>query len=937
MFKLTCLVLVFCPVVMAQKIYLYPRNVVAPRGTYQSVTAIITGINDKRVSWTPSGGTVVGGGSCAVDEPCTVALFTTAPGKYTLSATSNADRSLSATADVTFTDSPHPVATHPRLALTAEMLPGLRAKAVAKNVLYAKLKEMATEALEKDQPVWQWTCKGGSGRPSSDQSQSFKEDHAYLFAMMSEIAPTKQERDQWGCYGRDVFITMAGYVISGSLDLGKGNHWADSAIAFAFTPDLLMGGSYLSAADINVTRQYLAKMASEQIQNIYNGTLAVVGNYNSPAQFKENDEFSAANMRAMANNYTHAKILLLTAAALTFNDSPADDPSLENTCHASRSQVCPDGTAGSLHAYWSYVSGGMLYRDWADMEDARVVQPAYNAAFKDMPSQPMCNANWHKPIACLGLGRGGESSEGMFYGMHIEKLRWALNAIHTAGYDDPMQYGPQMSMGTMSYWDLRAVADVSLLTGLSGADSDKSRWNFFTDGDTLNYYTYPSGFGTEGAMLVSDAYVGRTDRSEVLKWLLTNTAFGGADGKAGGCKSYCGITNELSNDLASGITPDLFIALTPKDVVNAPSDPRSSLPVDWYDAGNQHIVVRDGGWRTDSNTIFSYYCTNTQIDHEHEFCGGFDLYSQGEYITKGRMEFNDYNDEFSVARNKNSLALIQYPGQRWCTADPWCTFNQAATDGGQFWHGYQAGLVRLYHSELPGYVAAVADDRNAYNGGTEIYTKFNGVTGASRSLVYLRGANEVIYYDRGDTGANGWDKATYLISTGQPSFQGKTASWLTRSKKQKVYWTVLGSSGAVPGLDATFTDADAKQDWEIYGRIKADGGKVGSARFLSVLEWGAANGSPKTPTLVESTGGKSFEGSLVGSSLVMFMRDRSAGFRDVSYPASGAKTQYVADLEPNMPYQISGAGTPARATADNAGVLTFHAEGQGSITISAVH
>ncbi len=82
------------------------------------------------------------------------------------------------------------------------------------------------------------------------------------------------------------------------------------------------------------------------------------------------------------------RILLLTAAALTFNDNPTDDPPLSNTCNATRYQVCPDGTAGSLHAYWSYVSGGMLYKDWADMEDASIVQPAYNAAFNNLPSQP---------------------------------------------------------------------------------------------------------------------------------------------------------------------------------------------------------------------------------------------------------------------------------------------------------------------------------------------------------------------------------------------------------------------------------------------------------------------------------------------------------------------------------------------------------------------
>jgi hypothetical protein len=357
------------------------------------------------------------------------------------------------------------------------------------------------------------------------------------------------------------------------------------------------------------------------------------------------------------------------------------------------------------------------------------------------------------------------------------------------------------------------------------------------------------------------------------------------------------------------------------------------MPTDWYDAGNQHIVVRDGGWTTGANTIFSYYCTNTQIDHEHQFCGGFDLYSDGEYITKGRMEFNDYNDEYSVAWNKNIPPLVQYPGQNWCTPNPWCSFNQAATDGGQFWHGYQAGLATLHHAELPGYVAAIAEDHNAYNGGNGGYVRFNGVTAASRSLIYLRGSKEVIYYDRGATGSNAWEKANYIVSTGAPSISGNTASWSTRSGHQKVYWVEL-QPGAAPAVDTVYRDNNAQSDWEIYGRIKADAGKTPSANFLSVLEWGAGSFTPARAAMVTSSSGSRFDGALVGSSLVMFMRSWPAAFTGVTYPASGATRQYLSDLVPNTTYSISAAGAPATATTDSAGVLAFSTAGTGNITIA---
>jgi peptidoglycan hydrolase-like protein with peptidoglycan-binding domain len=78
-----------------------------------------------------------------------------------------------------------------------------------------------------------------------------------------------------------------------------------------------------------------------------------------------------------------------------------------------------------------------------------------------------------------------------------------------------------------------------------------------------------------------------------------------------------------------------------------------------------------------------------------------------------------------------------------------------------------------------------------------------------------------------------------------------------------------------------------------------------------------------------------FDGALVGSSLVMFMQNWPATMTSVTYPASGATTQYVSDLTPNTTYDITGAGTPGTATTDTAGVLVFSASGTGNITVAA--
>src|ERR1700733_12701897 len=88
----------------AQKMYIYPKQVIAPRGSYQTVTVVVNGVNDKTVTWSASGGRVVGANPCVVNEPCTVGLFSDMPGTFHLKATSNATRAIETDAVITFTD-----------------------------------------------------------------------------------------------------------------------------------------------------------------------------------------------------------------------------------------------------------------------------------------------------------------------------------------------------------------------------------------------------------------------------------------------------------------------------------------------------------------------------------------------------------------------------------------------------------------------------------------------------------------------------------------------------------------------------------------------------------------------------------------------------------------------------------------------------------------
>ena len=855
------------------------------------------------------------------------------PGAFIFKATSNSDHSTAADSTITFIASPTPVTTHPRLLVTAAMLPAIRARATPRNVAYQSLKTLATTRLERDNAVWSWSCKGGNGLPKTDQSG--KEGSANYYAFLSMVAPTQSERDAWGCYGRDLWVYTMQTVISGKEEI-HGNHWSDSSPQYALTTDWLMAGNYLSAADQDLARRFLAYFGKTALEIAY-GSTSITDKYNSPAQFRENEQYSLSNMRGMGNNYTMSKILVLAGVGLTFNDDPKDDPNLPNTCNAKRTDLCPDYSAGSLHAYFNYLTGAMLYRMYAHLEDPAVTLPAYQAAFSNLPEPPKCMNLDGVKHPCLGDGRGGESAEGSWYQYSFYRLRYALNMLHTAGYDDPILYGPQISLGTSSWWDMKYVSDLLFLTGVppEGIPNQPS-FNYLTTGDSLYYVRVPNDFVTEASMMTADSYVGRKDRTQALRWLLVNSAFGGPLGK-NHCKFFCGFNLELGDDFGSTLDFDLVLGSTVLDQVAAlPPDPRPALPMDLFNGSfNLHTMVRTNG--PGGSDLFSTYCPNTLTDHEHQYCGRFDIFSNGEYITKGRTEFNDYNDLMTLASQSNTISVQNITGT---TCKEGCFMYYPAQFGGQFWHGLQQGFNLMTHSELPSYAAFLYNDTPSYNGWW-VYAEphnvpgYNDVTKVSRSMIYLRVTRQLIYYDRAVTG-HAAAKAVFQITTGEPTVSGNEATWLTRSGKQRAFYTgLLPANATVARVDLLKGNEGQKEDWEPAANLRLSAGNPAAAQFLSVLEWGSSS-MHKTPvSVVQSTAGESFDGAKVGSSVAMFMRDWPQTFTSVTYPASGATTQYISDLQPNMPFQITGDGAPASAHSDSAGVLAFSSAGTGIIRVSA--
>jgi len=505
--------------------------------------------------------------------------------------------------------------------------------------------------------------------------------------------------------------------------------------------------------------------------------------------------------------------MILTAVGLTFNDNTTDAPNIPtgkyNTCGATRYQLCPDGTAGSLRAYWNYIDGSQLYNYWAHIEDPNVSWQAYQAAYGNIPTQPQCEAYDLLMHPCFGDGRDGASSEGNWYEYSMYRMRRLFNMLHTAGMDDPLLYGPQMSASTSSWWDLKLVRDLEILTGPTsmvwnstlGQSTSVAAYNPISMGDQNTYYWSVSNVATEAGMLSFDSFTGRTDRANSLKWINFNTALGGPLGTAGGCNpiyDHCGWLDNISNSFGDHTTLDMFIALPAGNPLSTlPPDPRPSLPTEFYDASfNQNQMVRTSWGGT--STLFTDWFNNSQIAHEYNYDGRFDVYSclsgTCDYITKGRAIFNDYN-WYMVSANlaQNELGIINSTG----TGGPSYLWHEMYLNGGQFpQQGYDT-FITSSHSELPTYAAVVGATTGAYNGTptSPTFGTYNDVTAASRSIIYLRGSNQVVYYDRAAVGHSASTQSLQQIATGTPTISGNTASWPTQSTTQEAYFTSLLPSG----------------------------------------------------------------------------------------------------------------------------------------------
>lgn len=909
-----------------------PASQIAIHG-YQSFTAIISGTVNTSVTWkiTAGSGTLVGSGN-------TIGVTSTTANAVTITATSAADHSKTATATVTFTAAPTPRTDHPRLWITSDQLPKLRGWASNSNPIWQNGMALTSVAYKATADAhWCWSNGQGecgsvpSGQPDSGWSSidcgnncPSTETYASMFALMSMVDPAGQTaRDNWGVRAHDMIMwemnqmalgfANAPYRNVGYLDGDRAHLFGSS---WARVVDWLQAGNYLSSGDKRTILKVF-KLWGQFFATGNSGYGFVMAQQPAPL-YTYNDPSLLSTQRKVrisANTYWNAATAVLTSIVLALD--PADDPPVNpgdppNTIYS-------DGSANTLHAYLTLLTGAYLYTEYANFEDPHVVSAAYGLSDPyTCKSSTLAGGNI---ASCLGQNAGGIHTEGTQLLDTVSDLANALWMLHTAGYDDPNLYGPQVSLWSSSWWALmyrdylHSIVPEPSTYG-SDANGPEIRYLDFAFGELHQEYYRFSIQGAFLAMLAQDSQSGLFDeRLNGSYWILSSA-------------TEDNLYDRLQQATYSYDYPVFYFATydPSKDPVHAP-DPRPAMPeTQIYSPAVGRLLARTD-W-TSNATIFSYLCGPALIDHELNNCGTFSFYRKGEWLEKTESMYDQslqVPPNLMVSAYHNTTASNSW----WNPSGGGVFESQQYDTGAPFWHLVQNGIPKNQRvSYGPAYVYAFADATDMYNSNASTPAT-TGVTHASRDVFWLK-PDWVLVYDRGETSAGGLDKSVYFGFTGSATVNGHTTIETTSSGQQLYVETLLPSSPTITlGSITPFADADP-----ISGNVEVDGGTSPSVNFLNVLQ-GADSGESQTSTqLLQSSSGTEFDGAVIGTTAVLFERDVTVPFSSLSYSVpSSVTTNYITGLKPNGAYAVKTAAsgtsnqitvTPDGTTlADSAGVLSF--------------
>ena len=516
-----------------------------------------------------------------------------------------------------------PVTGHPRLWLTADDLPRLRARASDDNPLWRDGILVRAESLVANMDSG-LVPGGDTGSYAWEQYPT--ENYAAFFAFLSLIHPDATAREDYAERARTLLLHV---ITAAALGPAPDEPFRDPAFAvfdrsrwwgecFPLTVDWIY--DRLAVDEKAIIRDVFLRWVDENLT-----AETTTANHPVPVGVV-NDPILLADplvTRWAGNNYFSAHMRNIGLMALAVD--PADDPDGALT-----------GAVANATGAWLYMIDNLLRGDV----------------------------------------RGGLPPEGFEYSPQaIGYVAQFLLALHTAGRDDPALAGPQVVLNDNPFWDEIIPA---YLHSLSPTTVTVPDWEWLGEvyqpawyGDGQRYWG-PDFIGVFGALGRYDHLTGNAPRLDAQRWIQTHLPPGGAERL---------ITRVAEAETFSEAI--WYFLLFDPDAAS-PADPHGETPLAHFSTGIGRYLHRTS-WDPDA-TWFTYALGWNTVDHQHCDGNQFEFFRQGEWLTKERTGYgfniaaSDYHNTLALENDppehndpEDYRAILWARGSQWMLvpdADP---------------------------------------------------------------------------------------------------------------------------------------------------------------------------------------------------------------------------------------------------------------------------
>ncbi|NOX18348.1 MAG: T9SS type A sorting domain-containing protein [Chlorobi bacterium] len=376
----------------------------------------------------------------------------------------------------------------------------------------------------------------------------------------------------------------------------------------------------------------------------------------------------------------------------------------------------------------------------------------------------------------------------------------------------------------------------------------------------------------------------------------------------------------------------------------------------WYDRSGNHVNYFNAGlprahfsegtdWmflRSDwtSNASYSTFCASwTNIDHQFQDGGHFNIFRNGEYLTK-QVRHYDFtfliNGKYQIYDGEASNVMLiksDFEGDERINAMGSAEYLESLGE---------PAITKYKIGSNPLYAYSSADLGDSYN---RVYDEWDGnsqrVSSYARQFVQIS-PDFYFVYDRIRTVDAGWTK--YILhSLTEPAVNGNLITQSSESGNQFLYDKVLYPSNItiekINEADVWNADHGLVDEWMIppsvrkwHVAVKPEDAEA--VNMLNVIETASGKASEiDNAKLIES---EKVIGGQIGNWVVLFSKEETTNGK-VNYEISsnsGSLNNLVCDLEPNENYKIILNGAQLQtAAAGEDGTIFFTLNGTGNVSV----